>query len=73
MIDSVGFLQVSDAPLVPPYLWPADPTAIRLLQTLASGGATCLKLKKGNKYSEPSVKLYRRYFSEAKKAKGIKL
>ena len=25
-------LQVLDAPLVPPYLWPADPTAIRLLQ-----------------------------------------
>ena len=25
-------LQVLDAPLVPPYLWPADPTAIKLLQ-----------------------------------------
>ena len=29
MLDA---LQVLDAPLVPPYLWPADPTAIRLLQ-----------------------------------------
>ena len=29
MLDA---LQVLDAPLVPPYLWPADPNAIRLLQ-----------------------------------------